>query len=54
MKYIDAKKLHSGDEVMNKYTGEILTVLQVSTDTTRREVYLYFYDGGCYLHRTVK
>ena len=54
MKYTDALKLHIGDEVKTKYTGKIITVLEVTHDEPHKEVYLYCNDGETYLHRSVK
>lgn len=54
MRYVDAMRLRSGDEVETKYTGEIVVVLQVIHDKPHREIYLLCDDGETYHHRAVK
>ena len=54
MTYRNAKKLHNEDEVMHKYTGEILTIVEVKIDELHKEVYVMCHDGEWYHHRTIQ
>lgn len=54
MTYIQAKKLHNGDEVISKETGVYLYVVQTEIDAEHRDVFIRCDDGNCYHHRTVR
>lgn len=56
MKYIDALKLHDGDEVTVKKTGKVVTIDLVERENNRddMEVWLWCDDGEVYLHREVR
>lgn len=52
MRFVDAKKLHKGDEVIHKYTKAVLYVVETKIDGT--DIYIYANDGNWYHHRTLK
>lgn len=52
MKYVDAKKLHNGDEVVIKYTGIPLYV--VATKVIGRNVMVICDDGNTYHHSDIQ
>ena len=52
MRFVDAKKLHNGDEVIHKYTKAVLYVVEVKVDGS--DIYIYADDGNWYHHRTLK
>lgn len=59
MKYNDAKKLHNGDEIVNKETNEILTVLRAYqsrplNDIVRKVILVECDDGNTHHHRDIK
>lgn len=55
MRYTDAIKLHSGDEVMMKGRGNhVCTVLEVRIDAANRDCFLFCDDGNTFHHTEVK
>ena len=54
MRYEQAQKLHCGDEVKIKATGEILVVLFTEIYKGRKVVNITCEDGYSYLHTEVK
>ena len=52
MKYLDAKHLHSGDEVKHKESGAIMYV--VSVTTFEHHVEIMTNDGSVYSHTEIK
>ena len=54
MKYMDAKKLHNGDEVVSKETGASLYVVEIVVDEVSKDVFVYCDDGAMYHHIKIK
>lgn len=59
MIFSNAKKLHNGDKVIVKETGEILTVIQVSCPRPmnmiqRKEIFVECDDGNTYHHTDIR
>jgi hypothetical protein len=59
MTYANAKKLHNGDEVIVKGTGEVLTVVQVYCPRPmnmiqRKEVFVECNDCNTYHHADIR
>lgn len=55
MRYTDAIKLHKGDEVMFKKTGDVHTVLSVRLDSSSpSNCFIYCDNGKLYHHTEVK
>lgn len=59
MKYQDAKKLHNGDEVTIKKTGEVLMVIRAYQPNSmnlyqKNQVFIECDDGNTYYHTDVK
>lgn len=54
MKYINAKKLHNGDEIIIKKTNEILSVVSVEHYIYTKDVYVLCNDGNKYHHKEIK
>ena len=52
MRYVEAKKLHKGDEVFCKYNGLTYYVIDIKVDTENKEVYVLCDDEN-YRHHTV-
>lgn len=54
MRYVDAKRLHSGDEVTVKETGAVLRVISKTVRLGRKEVEILLEDGYEYLHTEIR
>ena len=50
MKYLNAKKLHNGDEIISKKTGVSLYVINIEIDEERKNVFICCDDGNIYHH----
>lgn len=54
MLYKDAKRLVFEDEVIDKKTGRILSVVHTKIDKIHRRVYIFCDDGRWYDHKRVR
>lgn len=59
MNFRNAKKLHNGDEVTVKKTGEVLTVVSAYVPRpmnmiNRNQVFVECDDGNTYIHSDIK
>ena len=53
MTYTAATKLHVGDEVKVKDSGDVITVLWIENFKGRKEVFVHGEDGNTYHHREI-
>lgn len=54
MRYVDAKRLHNGDEVTVKETGTVQRVISKIVRLGRKEVEVLLEDGYEYLHTEIR
>ena len=54
MTYRNAKKLHTGDEIELKATGEIARIVEVYIDEEHKTVLAMTDDGNWHRHKTFK
>ena len=54
MRYVDAKRLHSGDEVTVKETGAVLCVVGKTVRLGRKEVEVLLENGYEHLHTEIR
>lgn len=54
MRYVEAKRLHNGDEVTVKETGAVLCVISKIVRLGRKEVEVLLEDGCEYLHTEIR